>query len=176
MTSVRFVPKTRVANPNDSAVVEIPLLDAPWHFVGKLAERRVAAKLRGLGYQVDLMPHSHPFDLMVNGKRVEVKYSRPQKSKNGRWRVSCASHRRRNESSVDVYVILLEDFPGYTPIDPLYLVFRSPINRPSPNFSWMTVRRNHQDAINNWSLLGTPNFPNVTLTGRQGDNHLSAAS
>lgn len=54
--------------------------------VGEEAERVAHAKLQSLGFDCQLMPCHHPYDLLVNGKRVDVKIAKSKWSGGDRYK------------------------------------------------------------------------------------------
>jgi hypothetical protein len=123
------------------------------HKNGKKAEVRTAAKLRGFGFSVKQMPQRSPFDLLVQGKRIEVKHALPTSA--GRWHVNL--HRRNvlNESEVDAYVFLLDGIPGNNSA-PIYLVAPAPLGKKTMDFSFMTLVRTYRNWVDSWTTIGEP--------------------
>ena len=119
--------------------------------LGKSGETDVAQKLRDV-FQASViqMPYNSPFDLLVNGIRVEVKRCTP--SRRMRWEVNIHRHGKVNEGSVDVYIFCLDKIPGNGKM-PVYLLLKAPLGTPRIAFSFSSLVRKYRDAIDNWSLL-----------------------
>jgi hypothetical protein len=105
-------------------------VNSPQDF-GTHAQGCVASLLRSKGFDVELRDYASPFDLLVNGRRVEVKAARPTSwsTKNGRhsytlWRLNLHRHGRLTENEVDFYVFRLEDVPEFR--NAVHLVVPSP--------------------------------------------------
>jgi hypothetical protein len=128
---------------------------------GKDAEKLVAFKLRSLGYGVQLMQYHGSFDLLVGDKRVEVKYARP--SSQWRWCISIHRGGKLNETSVDVYVIVLDGIPGTD--RPMYIILSAPVSRLTFEFSFGSLVRFYSQYVDNWTPLGAPQ--NLNPTGKR---------
>lgn len=103
---------------------------------GFLAEDSLAQIFRVYGRSVQQMKKTHvPFDLLVDGLRVEVKTARPsQHSKYGPiWSFNIHRHGKIKEGLVDLYILVFEKVPYC--INPIYAAFKSPLSTPTLNFS-----------------------------------------
>jgi hypothetical protein len=118
---------------------------------GRIGQTNVAGKLRHQGFEKVLeVGYYEPYDLWVDGMRVEVKRSLPQK--NWRWLVNIHRHGKTKEAQVDFYVFCLDGIPGNDKM-PIYLVFRAPLSVPTMSFSFSSLLRQHHNAIDNWDLM-----------------------
>lgn len=73
-------------------------------YVGVEKEESYAKTLESMGMNVELMPHSHKYDAIVNGYRVDFKYCGTEynppsmhKSKYPRWRFNVRSGEKRDD-------------------------------------------------------------------------------
>jgi hypothetical protein len=106
--------------------------------------------LRKQGFRSIKMPFHNPYDLFVDGARIEVKCC--EMNSRSTWGVNF--HRRGilDESRVDAYVIKLYGVPGHSH-NGLHLVLRAPVGVMRIDFSFYTLLTKHHSAINNWELL-----------------------
>jgi hypothetical protein len=111
--------------------------------LGISGEERVRNWLNGYGIKSEHAGYSSPYDLICDGRRIEVKTA-SMCADNGipTWRVNIHRHGKLDESNVDFYVIRLEDFPGMKAA--LHLVVPSPIER-------STLNINMRNLILRWS-------------------------
>lgn len=92
----------------------------------------VEAWLRGRGLKVmKSKAYRSPFDLLVNGWRVEVKIA--EMNKRGKWQVNIHRHGKMTEDEVDFYVFCLRDVPLST--SDIYLVRRAPLKSKTVSFT-----------------------------------------
>jgi hypothetical protein len=118
---------------------------------GQSAERRVGKKLGSLGFNVRSMPYKGPFDILCEGKRIEVKQASPNQEY--RWDINIHRHGVTNESNVDIYIVVLDGIPGNKRM-PLYLVIPAPLGASRVAFSFSSLVRDHAKYIDNWELIG----------------------
>ena len=117
--------------------------------IGSLAEKHVGLLLRGRGFKTVRAPYLSPFDLVVDGARIEVKCANP--SSQNSWKVNIHRHGVLKEERVDGYVIRLYKVPLTK--KPLNLVFRAPLGVLTMNFSYKSLIAEYSSAIDNWALL-----------------------
>ncbi len=77
------------------------------------------------------MNRSSPFDAVCCGKRVEFKAGTLRND--GTWLFNIHRHGVVNESQVDVYVLRLEDVPGFKYA--VHLIVPAPLNTPTVSIS-----------------------------------------
>jgi len=121
--------------------------------LGVNAQVFVANAFRVRGYSVIAAPYHGPFDLLVNGKRVEVKVAR--KNERFLWHLNIHRHGKLDESNVDVYAILL-DLRQVGKKKPLLLLRPAPIGAATIAYSIDTLLTIHNSQIANFGLLGEP--------------------
>jgi hypothetical protein len=92
---------------------------------GMLSQHRIGNWLLSCGIRdVRICRRLWPFDALVNGKRVEMKAARFSK---GKLKFNIHRHNVLDESSVDVYILRLDDFPYSRKA--VHLVIPAPIGR-----------------------------------------------
>jgi hypothetical protein len=99
---------------------------------GQVSEVRVAKLLRDAGRTVKQMPYGAPFDLLVDGWKVDVKASQMTigGAKSGRsgmplW-AFVINRFKRDDEPCDFYILRLEDVP-YRSRKPLHLLLPAPL-------------------------------------------------
>jgi|ERR1700677_587994 len=94
--------------------------------LGKIAENNVAKILRFYGRAVAVQRHQSPYDLLVEGERVEVKCA-DMRMENGMpfWTFNIHRHGVMSEET-DFYIFRLEHVPFSK--YPIHLLFRAPLN------------------------------------------------
>ena len=117
--------------------------------IGVVAERYATQVLRHKGFSVRVMKRG-PYDLLVDGKRIEVKAATP----NSRllWQVNLHRHGKLNEASVDFYVILL-DMRRLQKKKPLVLVMPAPTGSPVLNLSIESLLTIYKKYVEDWEAL-----------------------
>ena len=110
--------------------------------VSLLRSRKMSVKAVGKGL----------FDLLADGLRVEVKVARKHHTEM-RWNVNIHRHNVLNESSVDVYVVLL-DLRCVGKKKPLVLLYKAPLGCKRLTYSMDSLLTIDHPAIENWSVLG----------------------
>lgn len=119
--------------------------------LGVNAERYACNILRAKGFSVKTMRYKSPFDLLCNGKRVEVKVARLNSRLN--WSVNIHRHGQTDEKNVDVYIFLL-DLRHLGKKKPLALIREAPVGSATVNFSLDSLLTIHNGDIENWLPLG----------------------
>lgn len=111
------------------------------------SEKNVFRKITNMGYDIIPQPYTAPFDFLVNGKKVEVKYRRSDMQEYMQF------NGLKGYPEVDIYIFMIGSLE-----DPLYLViptqdlkshdYRLPTSPKNKN----TVRfyRKYKD---NWTIL-----------------------
>jgi len=117
--------------------IKLPSIDRPP--CPSQDEKKAANWLVSKGFKPIFQPYRRSYDLIVNGKRVEIKSARPR---NWKWRVNIHRHNHLDESKVDVYIFSLYNFPGGK--SGLHIIVPSPVKRSTMSF---TVR----SLISKWS-------------------------
>lgn len=87
-----------------------------------------------------------PFDLLVNGWRVEVKIA--DINKKGTWQVNIHRHGKLAEKDVDYYIFCLRGVPFST--SDIYIVRRAPLRAKTVGFSVRSLISRYS------SLVGEP--------------------
>lgn len=112
--------------------------------MGQIAATQV---LRKMGLLPILMPWSHPYDVLCNGVRVEIKTGRPQQGKKNCWAVNIHRHGVLKEQC-DFYVFRLESSGK-----PIHLVVPAPVRRLTIVFSEAGLRKLWALHINNFKAI-----------------------
>ena len=98
---------------------------------GRKRQAAIYKALKAAGREVKQQKHSHcPFDLLVDGKRIEVKASIRLAGKNhctGTWLFNLHRHNKLDESGVDYYILALSELPGMK--QSMYLLVPAPIGK-----------------------------------------------
>ena len=98
---------------------------------GADAENVVASKLTVLGFKTELMPHKHPFDILIeNFVRVDVKSTYKQRRKNKTYLYYSFSVRKNSRQKCDFYVCYIH------PLDKFFVI---PALEIPPQRSMITV-------------------------------------
>lgn len=102
--------------------------------IGSIAERNIASLLKQSGREVIIQPTGSSFDLLVDGKKVEVKAASPQfKKHNLSWFFNLHHNGKLNECA-DLYVVCLMDVPFSK--SAIYMLYRSPLGCMTLNVSF----------------------------------------
>lgn len=117
---------------------------------GVVSEKKVEAWLRGHGLRVERRQYNSPHDMLVNGKRVEIKTAR--KRLDGVWAVNIHRHGKVDETGTDFYIFRLERIPGFKYA--IHLVVPSPVATPTINFSLRSLLTRWGVYFNRLDLLG----------------------
>lgn len=115
---------------------------------GKSGESRVAAVLLSYGRTVSRARMrqgiaAEPFDLLVDGKPIEVKTSIPQLDGNGSkrtitvWRFNIHRHSVLKEQNLFGYILRFDDFPGTR--SALHMFFKAPLRRKVMSISLSSI-------------------------------------
>ena|ERR1700679_1917299 len=80
---------------------------------GLVCQRQVTAFLRRYKFSVHEQQFHSPFDLLVNNKRIEVKAAGFDTTKKF-WLFNIHRHNVLDETNVDIYILRLENVPGFT--------------------------------------------------------------
>lgn len=105
--------------------------------LGKVAERNVAKILSFYGRTVAVQRHKSPFDLLVDGLRVEVKCSEMQmRDELPVWHFNIHRHGVVSEAT-DFYIFRLEHVPFSK--KPIHLLYRAPLNTHMACVSFRTL-------------------------------------
>lgn len=112
--------------------------------------------LRSKGFSSLKTAYNCPFDLLVNGKRVEVKESRAQTViEGGRqriiWKINIHRHNKLDETQVDIYIFRLLGFPEFT--SGLYLLLKPPIRSKTVRISVRSLIQRYAVHIDKTELL-----------------------
>ncbi len=114
----------------------------------------VAALLKWHGHQVKIMPTSgepSPYDLLVGEKhRVEVKVC--ARRTDGFWFFNIHRHGILDESSVDAYILRLEQVPEFKCA--LHLVIPAPIKRSTVTISLRSLITRYARYYNRFDYIG----------------------
>lgn len=98
------------------------------------SERAVADVLRRQGKTVVRSSYNAPFDLLVDGIRVDVKRSNCKNANQRRfWKFILAKNGKLREEGTDYYVFCLSDVPGEE--GDVYMMFKSPIGAKTKTIS-----------------------------------------
>src|ERR1700690_3352708 len=100
------------------------------------AELKVAKLLNQYGRSARVTQYSSPFDLLVDGWRIELKSSEPR-GQNVEWNFNIHRHGILNEVNVDFYILRLEKVPGSKAA--VHLLFKSPVKTPTIRISFRSV-------------------------------------
>lgn len=113
----------------------------------------VAALLRQYGYKAEICSsYTSPYDLLVNGKRVEVKACARRES--GDWSFNIHRHGVLDESQTDVYIFRLENVPEFSYA--VHLLIEAPLETPTINISLRSLVIRYGRHYNQFGLLGKP--------------------
>lgn len=119
--------------------------------LGKSAEIKVQALLRGYGRTVELAPHPmSDFDLLVDGKRIDVKCSTFHKlggkrDKRVGWFINITHWGKVDERGKDAYIFRLEPAPHME--EAVHLFFPVPIRRATIHITPQQLLNNYSGAI-----------------------------
>jgi hypothetical protein len=116
--------------------------------IGRIAERRVGAVLIMYGRSVSMArmrqgSNAEPFDMLVDGKPIEVKTAEPRKlsSKSDAnsfgWVFNIHRHGVVKENGLFGYVLRLENFPGSAYA--VHMFFRAPLGVPTVQVSLKNI-------------------------------------
>lgn len=125
-------------------------LDGTAQDIGINAEHYVSRVLQNKGYSVRNTKHQAPFDILCNGKRVEVKVARCHSRL--QWRVNIHRHGKLSEENVDAYIFVL-DFRHLDKKKPLLLLRKAPIGSTAVSYTLDSLLTVHNKDIENWSVL-----------------------
>ena len=117
--------------------------------LGTSAEKKIVDALRKRGFKSIRAPYRSPFDLVVDGARVEVKCARS--TSKGRWVVNFHRHGILDESKVDAYIVRLMDVPSS--LFPIHLVFKAPTGTLSVGYTFRSLVTDYASSVENWKLL-----------------------
>lgn len=123
---------------------------------GRKAETKVATLLGKMGCSVKACSYDHPFDLMVNGRRVEVKAAMPSlregKYQYTVWHFNLHRHGVLSESLVDFYVLRLDGVPDFKAA--IHLVIPAPVKRKTISITLRSLIMKYAQHVNRFDLLG----------------------
>lgn len=113
---------------------------------GLAAEERVANLLISNGRKVSITPYNCPYDLLVDGKKVEVKSSGKHPLRNGFvWLYNLHRHGVLNESEVDLYVFEMKDFQ-YP-----YVLIPAPIGKKSISLNYNILAKRYFRGVEDFN-------------------------
>lgn len=119
--------------------------------LGKSAEIKVQTLLRGYGRTVELAPHlMSDFDLLVDGKRIDVKCSTfhklgGKKDKRVGWFINITHWGKVDERGKDAYIFRLEPAPHME--EAVHLFFPVPISRATIHITPKQLLNQYSGAI-----------------------------
>ena len=116
----------------------------------------IIAILRGRGYVAKKASYSSPFDILVNGKvRLEIKTGTPRGTGNfglrKGWVFNIHRHGRVKESDVDVYILRLNNVPGFKYA--IHLIIRAPLKVPTLVITLRSLICLYGRHFNNFSVI-----------------------
>jgi hypothetical protein len=126
--------------------------------LGLDGERFAELALKTRGMKVKRMPYKSPFDLLADGKRIEVKTATKRRT-TFEWLVNFHRHGKLKESGVDAYVILL-DMRHLGKKKPLILICPAPVGRLTRVYSIHSLLTKDHWQIENWSAIGADSKTN----------------
>lgn len=117
------------------------------------SENFVFGKLATLGYKFEPMPYNHPFDAIVEGKKVEIKY-RSRTRRIGRDRILAYSFNDVKDTvPIDFYIFVCGDL-NYNPKCYIYPSNEIGRNKFFPiEFIYKASERKYLRHLENWELL-----------------------
>lgn len=120
------------------------------------AENNVANILQVNGFNVELMPFGHPFDLLVNGKKVDVKYSSslsmPPRGKTPFYRFAIRKNIKPNSCDFFIFSVFDSNKLWIIPNSKLPNVNMVYITKNLSHHSWKQSKR-WDEYINRFELL-----------------------
>lgn len=100
------------------------------------------------GFEVEKMSYRFPYDLLVNGKRVEVKEAKFSKQC---WTFNIHRHAKLDESHVDVYILRLKNVPGFKAS--IHLIIPAPLKTKVIRISMRSLLTRYGIWFNNFKAL-----------------------
>jgi hypothetical protein len=100
--------------------------------LGRSGEVNVCSLLRRAGRRANVVKHRRPYDLLVDGWKIDVKTAKPHLNYcNGNvptWMFRIHSNYKMREHETDFYVFRFEQVPYFR--QPIHLLVKSPIQKP----------------------------------------------
>jgi hypothetical protein len=119
------------------------------NMVGKPGEKAAYEWFRRCGLETSYAGYYSPFDLAVNGWRVEVKTG--DIDADGEWGFNIHRHGKLDESHVDFYVFVLNGMPYLK--GSLFMVRDAPIGTKTMRVSVRTLLAGSSDRLNDAHAL-----------------------
>lgn len=121
---------------------------------GLAAQQRIGNWLRNHYREVKPMSYGSPYDFLVCGKRVEVKACPcVEIGDQLLWAFTIQGHWKHAERNVDVYVLRLENIPGFK--SAIHLIIAAPIRRSTVSISLRNlISGKYAKHFNDFSVIG----------------------